>query len=189
MPGVSGRVQSPSGTQSVMDPVRVPALFRLRAWGLGACARWLRRPLASSPAPESRSATMSAQVIATFCSPLPDRNRTREPLACRLAAEPATAAAEHPRGATRGSRALLVLGSVPRFMECGSGVVLVTSDAHQGLVRPSAPVCRARVVAELPSQVGRRRWPKQFDQLLLGSHPKLAEDRGKMVTYRALAQE
>jgi len=42
---------------------------------------------------------------------------------------------------------------------------------------------------ELPSQVGRGRWPKQFDQLLLGSHPKLAEDRGETVTYRALAQE
>src|SRR5665647_3220638 len=55
--------------------------------------------------------------------------------------------------------------------------------------RRQALVSSTPMALELPAQVGRGRWTKKFDQLPLGSYAELAEDRGEVVTYRALAQE
>jgi hypothetical protein len=60
----------------------------------------------------------------------------------------------------------------------GSGSPIDQSEERRSSIFTAVCVGAVDADPELPVDVGRGRWSKQFDQLLLGFHAELAEDGG-----------
>ena len=58
-----------------------------------------------------------------------------------------------------------------------SGRIDKPKDRRSGIFTAAGVGAVKPMALELPVDVGGGRWPKQFDQLLLGSHAELAKDR------------